>query len=113
MGAIINVLCFFVALFLLPFYFTRVLGWSIGQVGLVLTVMPVLMMALAPWAGSASDRVGLRGLSSAGMFAYVLGLAVFGLPAMFPALGLVLLIMGLVLWERARDCLPLRTTRPS
>ena len=96
-GAMINYLCFFVALFLLPFYLSRALGWSVGRIGLVLTIMPLLMMVLAPWAGSASDRWGSRELSTVGMLANAIGLALFALAAVLPNLGLAWLIAGLVL----------------
>ncbi|NMP22096.1 MFS transporter [Sulfobacillus harzensis] len=97
LGAMINYLCFFVALFLLPFYLTTIRSWSVGQVGLVLTIMPALMMVLAPWAGSLSDRLGSRGLSTLGMLANALGLGAFALAAVVPSVGLVLLVGGLVL----------------
>ncbi|MCL5116705.1 MAG: MFS transporter [Firmicutes bacterium] len=97
LGAMINYLCFFVALFLLPFYLTTVRSWSVGQVGLVLTIMPALMMVLAPWAGSLSDRLGSRGISTVGMLANALGLGAFTLVAVSASWGLIPLVGGLVL----------------
>ncbi len=96
LGAMINYLCFFVALFLLPFYLSRVLGWTVGRVGLVLTIMPAFMMVLAPWAGRMSDRWGARGLASVGMAANVLGLALFALAADWRGAAGALLVAGLV-----------------
>ncbi|MCY0887382.1 MAG: MFS transporter [Alicyclobacillaceae bacterium] len=81
LGAILNYLCFFVALFLLPFYLTRVLHDSAGITGLWMTLMPLVMMISAPLAGAWSDRVGSRILSSVGMAANALGLAAFAVMA--------------------------------
>ncbi len=95
LGALLNYLCFFVALFLLPFFLTRVWHWSVSAEGLALTVMPVLMMVLAPWAGSMSDRMGSRGLSTLGMLANAAGLIVFVVSTIVPSL--VWLLLGLAL----------------
>lgn len=96
LGAMINYLCFFVALFLLPFYLSRVQSWTVGHIGIALTIMPVFMMVLAPWAGRMSDRWGARGLASVGMAANVLGLAAFALAAGWPGAADALLVVGLV-----------------
>lgn len=97
LGAMINYLCFFVALFLLPFYLSRVQGWTVGRIGLVLTIMPAFMMVLAPWAGRMSDRWGARGLASLGMAANVLGLASLAAAAGWRQTADVWLVAGLVL----------------
>lgn len=94
LGALLNYLCFFVALFLLPFFLTRVWHWSLSAEGLALTVMPALMMVLAPWAGSVSDRLGSRGLSTAGMLANAVGLMAFAVTTFVPSV--VCLLLGLV-----------------
>ena len=95
-AAIINYLCFFVGLFLLPFYLNRELGWSSGHVGLLLTLMPALMMIIAPWAGRVSDSWGSRELSTAGMLANALGLSFFGAAEIWKSMGLELFIAGAV-----------------
>lgn len=97
LGAMINYLCFFVCLFLVPFYLATVRDWPVGRIGLVLTVMPALMMVLAPWAGSLSDRLGSRGLSTVGMLANTLGLVACAVAAAWGVLWLPFLIGGLVL----------------
>ncbi len=78
-ATILNYLCFFLALFLLPFYMTEVLAFSATQIGLWLTLMPILMMISAPLAGAWSDKIGSRVLASAGMICSTLGLLAFAL----------------------------------
>lgn len=53
--------------FLLPFYLEEVQGRPIGQVGLMLGAAPLVLGLVSPWAGSLSDRVGVRPLTLAGM----------------------------------------------
>ena len=44
------------------------LGYSAAQVGLLLSVLPVLLSVTSPLSGSLSDRLGTRGLATAGLF---------------------------------------------
>jgi EmrB/QacA subfamily drug resistance transporter len=67
----------FTALFLLPFYFEQVLGYSTAVSGLMLTPVPAAMAVLAPFAGAACDRFGARNLTLAG--SAMLALGAFGL----------------------------------
>jgi MFS family permease len=48
----------FVVVFLTPFLLVRVLGAGPGRVGLVLTASPLAVLAVAPFAGALSDRIG-------------------------------------------------------
>ena len=60
-GASASVLSFmaqFVVVFLTPFLLVRVLGAGPGRVGLVLTASPLAVLAVAPFAGALSDRIG-------------------------------------------------------
>ena len=56
----------FAVLFLLPFYFEQVLGYSTLLSGVLLMPVPASMAALAPFAGAACDRFGARNLTLAG-----------------------------------------------
>ncbi len=63
----------FAVLFLLPFYL-HWRGLSAGAAGLVLTAQPLVMMVTAPFAGALSDKLGTRGLTSAGLLLLAGGL---------------------------------------
>ncbi|HUB14873.1 MAG TPA: MFS transporter [Acetobacteraceae bacterium] len=63
----------FAVLFLLPFYFEQVLGYSTLLSGVLLMPVPASMAVLAPFAGTACDRFGARNLTLAGSFMLVLG----------------------------------------
>ncbi|HEY5652525.1 MAG TPA: MFS transporter [Acidimicrobiia bacterium] len=54
--------------FLLPFYLERVLGFEIGQVGLLLGAGPLVLGIVAPISGTLSDRWGVRSLTLGGLF---------------------------------------------
>lgn len=56
----------FAVLFLLPFYFEQVLGYSTLLSGIMLMPVPLSMAVLAPMAGSACDRFGAHTLTIAG-----------------------------------------------
>jgi EmrB/QacA subfamily drug resistance transporter len=57
----------FAVTFTLPFYLLSVRGLEPAVAGLVLTAIPAAMALLAPVAGRLSDRVGSRGLATAGL----------------------------------------------
>ena len=52
---------------LMPFYLENVLGFPIQQAGLLMAVSPLALGVVAPIAGNLSDRVGIRGLTLAGL----------------------------------------------
>ncbi|MCL6445871.1 MAG: MFS transporter [Alicyclobacillus sp.] len=95
-GAALNYLCFFLTLFLLPFYFDHILRWSASATGTYLMITPLVMTICAPLAGALSDRTGPRLLTTLGMLFSTLGLIVFGIMAKVSSAHLVLII-GLVL----------------
>lgn len=70
-GAVASALCNYVALFgtilLIPFYIEEGLGLDPGRAGLLLTAQPLMMAVTAAPAGLLSDRLGSRGLATAGM----------------------------------------------
>jgi EmrB/QacA subfamily drug resistance transporter len=55
------------AFFIIPFYLQDVLGYSAAQVGLLLSVVPVVLAISAPVSGILSDRFGTQGLATAGL----------------------------------------------
>jgi MFS family permease len=73
-SAALNYLALFSVTFNMPFYLLRVRGMDPRDAGLVLTTVPLLMAAFAPFAGRLSDRYGSRGLAVAGSVAIALGI---------------------------------------
>lgn len=54
-------------IFLLPFFLTSVLQYSVRQAGLLLGVSPVIGGLIAPLSGRLSDRIGARSISLVGL----------------------------------------------
>lgn len=59
-SAILNYICVYSIIFLMPFYLIQGLNFSPTQTGLLLTAMPVIMAIIAPVSGTLSDRIGTR-----------------------------------------------------
>jgi EmrB/QacA subfamily drug resistance transporter len=66
LAALLNFMSQYVLVFLTPFYLQRALDYPSDKVGLVMTSFPLVVLAVAPFAGSLSDRIGSRFLSCAG-----------------------------------------------
>lgn len=64
----------FISFFLMPFYLTKVLTRPIERVGLLLMVAPLTSMMISPLAGTLSDRIGARYLTTLGMIVTAGGL---------------------------------------
>lgn len=59
--------CLAATFFLLPFYLEGVLGFEVGQVGLLLGAAPLMVGLISPISGSLSDRFGIRRLTLFGL----------------------------------------------
>ena len=82
--------------FLLPFYLQNLLGFSPAQVGGIIVADSIIIMIMAPIAGSLSDRVGSRLLCTVGCSVIVAGqflVASLGLHS-----SLIAIIFPLALW---------------
>jgi EmrB/QacA subfamily drug resistance transporter len=82
--------------FLLPFYLQNLMGFSPAQVGGIIVADSIIIMIMAPIAGSLSDRVGSRLLCTVGCSVIVAGqflVATLGLHS-----SLIAIIFPLVLW---------------
>lgn len=75
-----NYICMYMILFIMPFYLQKVLLSSPALTGAVLTVNPVVMMALAPISGILADKVGSRPLAVIG--ASISALAFFSMTSL-------------------------------
>jgi EmrB/QacA subfamily drug resistance transporter len=73
-SAILNYVCVYTILFLLPFYLIQGRSLSPSQAGLILTTQPIVMAIVAPFSGQLSDRLGARVLSVFGMLTLACGL---------------------------------------
>jgi EmrB/QacA subfamily drug resistance transporter len=90
-------LAMFGVFFFVSLYMQNILGYSAVQAGAAFLPMTVLIILVAPIAGRASDRIGSRGLMTAGMSLLALQLVLFsqlGIDASFWNLLPALLIGG-------------------
>ncbi len=98
-SAVLNYICVYTILFLMPFYLIQGRSLSPATAGLLLTVQPIVMAIIAPVSGTLSDRLGTRIPTVAGMG--LLGLGMFLLsrlgsdsPYMLAAVGLGITGLG-------------------
>ncbi len=96
---ILNYICVYGVLFLMPFYLIQARGLSAEQAGLVLTAQPIIMAVMAPLSGTLSDRVGTRLPTALGLF--IMGVGLFLLSRLtlashygFAVLGLAICGLG-------------------
>lgn len=73
-SAVLNYICVYSILFLMPFYLIQGRQFSASQAGLLLSAMPVVMAVVAPLSGTLSDWVGSRLPSTLGMAFLAAGL---------------------------------------
>ena len=74
LSAILNYICVYTILFLMPFYLIQGRGFGSAQAGLLLTAQPIIMAIVAPISGTLSDRIGPRIPGIIGMGALTIGL---------------------------------------
>ncbi len=74
-AAVLNYICLYGIIFLLPFYLIQGRGYSPQDAGLILTAQPLIMVFAAPLSGTLSDRIGSRILATLGMALLAVGLA--------------------------------------
>ena len=66
-SAVLNYICLYSVIFLMPFYLIQGRGLDPARAGLLLTAQPIVMAIFAPLSGILSDRIGSRFLSTIGM----------------------------------------------
>jgi EmrB/QacA subfamily drug resistance transporter len=81
-SAVLNFICVYGILFLLPFYLIQGRDLSPAQAGLLLTMQPLVMIVVAPLSGTLSDRIGSRLPATLGMA--ILAMALFLLSRLGP-----------------------------
>jgi EmrB/QacA subfamily drug resistance transporter len=104
LAALINYSATFAVTFLLSLFLQVVMGFSSSAAGMILLAQPVMMALLSPFAGSLSDRVQPRivsswgmGLTTAGLF--FLGFISGGTPVWLIVANLMLLGTGFALFS--------------
>lgn len=60
LSAILNFMSQYIMVFVTPFYLQRVLHYSPDRIGLLMTCFPLAVMAVAPFSGALSDRIGSK-----------------------------------------------------
>ena len=73
-SAVINYICVYAVVFLMPFYLIAEREFSPAQAGLILTAQPIVMAIIAPLSGTVSDRIGTRIPTVLGMSILAAGL---------------------------------------
>jgi EmrB/QacA subfamily drug resistance transporter len=73
-SAVLNYICLYSVIFLMPFYLIQGRGLDSAQAGLLLTALPILMAISAPISGALSDKIDSRFLSTSGMVLIGVGL---------------------------------------
>ncbi|WP_196590240.1 MFS transporter [Pectinatus frisingensis] len=76
-GAASNYLCFYLVLFIIPYYLNNILKSPPVQIGFFLTIPALIMTIVSPIAGTLSDRFGARIFSITGMCFSVISLTIF------------------------------------
>jgi EmrB/QacA subfamily drug resistance transporter len=90
---ILNYLCVYGVLFLMPFYLIQGRDLSAAQAGLILTAQPLVMALTAPFSGTLSDRIGSQIPTTLGML--ILSGGLFLLSRMSPTSPFIHTILGL------------------
>lgn len=80
-SALLNYVCVYSILFIVPFLLIQGRGLDTQQAGIVLTAQPLVMAIVAPISGALSDRIGSRLLSTVGMILLAAGLLLLALLA--------------------------------
>ncbi len=93
--AVLNYICVYSSIFLLPFYLIQGRGFSSAEAGLLLTAQPIIMAIVAPLSGTLSDRIGAQIPGAVGMG--MLSIGMFLLSRLGPQSPQISIILALVM----------------
>lgn len=93
LSPVLNYICIYSVLFLMPFYLIQGRGLTPAQAGLILTAQPLVMAVLTPFAGTLSDRIGSRLPATLGML--ILSVGLFLLSRLTPDASYLHVVLGL------------------
>lgn len=96
LSAVINYICLYTILFLMPFYLINGRLFNSEQAGLLLTAQPIVMAVVAPISGTLSDRIGARLPGMVGMALMAVGLLLLSRLGPVSALPEVVFALGLL-----------------
>jgi EmrB/QacA subfamily drug resistance transporter len=94
-SAVLNYICVYSILFLMPFYLIQGRMFSPAQAGQLLTAQPIVMAITAPISGYISDRIGVRLPATLGMA--VLAMGVFLLSRLGPNSSFIQIVISLAI----------------
>jgi len=73
-SAVMNYICVYSILFLLPFYLIQGREFNPAYAGMILTIQPIVMAIVAPISGMLSDRIGVQFPGTIGLFTLGIGI---------------------------------------
>ncbi len=74
-SGLLSYLATFGVIYVIPYYLEHALGYGAARAGVELTVLPVALGLVAPFAGRAADRLGARPVTMTGMAVAAVGFA--------------------------------------
>lgn len=95
-SALLNYVCVYSVLFVLPFLLIQGRGLDPRHAGLVLTAQPIVMALVAPLSGTLSDRIGSRVLATLGMLFLTIGLLLLAWLAAGTSLVALAAVLGVI-----------------
>lgn len=95
-SALLNYVCVYAVLFVVPFLLIQGRGLDTQQAGLVLTAQPLVMAVAAPASGALSDRIGSRILATLGMLVLTGGLVLLAFLAPHGPIASIAAALGVV-----------------
>jgi EmrB/QacA subfamily drug resistance transporter len=94
--ALLNYICLYSVLFVVPFLLIQARGLDTRRAGLVMTAQPIVVALVTPFSGTLSDRIGSRTLAALGMLVLAAGLVLLAVAAGSAALAPVAGALGVV-----------------
>jgi EmrB/QacA subfamily drug resistance transporter len=95
-SALLNYVCLYSVLFVVPFLLIQGRGLDTRQAGLVMTAQPIVVACVTPFSGTLSDRIGSRVLAALGMVVLAIGLVLLSALAGSASLVPIALALGVV-----------------
>jgi EmrB/QacA subfamily drug resistance transporter len=95
-SALLNYACVYSVLFVLPFLLIQGRSLTASQAGIVLTAQPIVMAIVAPISGALSDRLGSRGLATAGMAILTAGMVFLATLVEHGSLGMIAAALAVI-----------------
>ena len=94
--ALLNYICLYSVLFVVPFLLIQARGLDTQRAGLVMTAQPIVVALVTPFSGTLSDRIGSRTLAALGMLVLSAGLVLLAVAAGSASLAPVAGALGVV-----------------